>query len=60
MSGSRLKCSLDLGPVDFRVYALVTACLPTLRVFVHREGLARLATIPYKEPTSGNLQHVRL
>lgn len=32
---------------DMRVYVLVTSCDP-LRIFVHKEGLVRFATQPYR------------
>jgi tubulin polyglutamylase TTLL6/13 len=39
---------------DLRVYVLVAGCDP-LRIFVHEEGLARLATMEYSAPNAGNL-----
>jgi len=39
---------------DLRVYVLVAGCDP-LRIFVHEEGLARLATLEYSAPNAGNL-----
>ena len=42
---------------DLRIYVLVTSLVP-LRVSLCREGLVRLATIPYTKPTSKNLTKV--
>lgn len=44
---------------DIRVYALVL-CVDPLSVFVHRQGLVRFATVPYRPPTSGNLGTQRM
>lgn len=49
---------IDGYKVDFRIYVLVTACEPTFRVYIYEDGLARLATIKYKPPTSKNLSDV--
>ena len=38
---------------DFRIYVLVKSIYP-LRIYVSREGLARLATNQYQPPTSEN------
>jgi len=38
---------------DFRVYVLVKSIHP-LRIYVYREGLARLATSQYQPPTREN------
>jgi tubulin polyglutamylase TTLL6/13 len=45
---------LDGLKFDLRVYVLVAGCDP-LRVYIHREGLSRLATEPYRQPTAGNI-----
>ena len=45
---------LDGYKFDFRVYVLVTSCNP-LRAFVFKEGLVRLATCPYEQPTEKNV-----
>ncbi|XP_049639693.1 tubulin polyglutamylase TTLL13 [Suncus etruscus] len=42
---------------DMRIYVLITSCDP-LRVFMYEEGLARFATMPYKEPSHSNLEDV--
>eukprot|EP00826_Nyctotherus_ovalis_P024158 TRINITY_DN1870_c0_g3_i2.p1 TRINITY_DN1870_c0_g3~~TRINITY_DN1870_c0_g3_i2.p1 ORF type:complete len:618 (-),score=184.58 TRINITY_DN1870_c0_g3_i2:208-1884(-) len=39
---------------DLRIYVLVYGCDP-LRIFIFREGLARLATDPYVPPNNSNL-----
>lgn len=44
---------------DVRVYVLVLRVDP-LSVFVHRQGLVRFATVPYRPPTSGNLSTQRM
>ena len=48
---------LDGLKFDLRVYVLVAGCDP-LRLFIHKEGLVRLATEPYVFPTSTNLSDV--
>lgn len=39
---------------DFRVYVLLKSVNP-LKIFVYKEGLARLATVKYKKPSKKNL-----
>lgn len=46
---------LDDYKFDLRIYVLVTGCAP-LRIFVHEEGLARLATEKYVTPSFTNLK----
>ena len=48
---------LDGFKFDLRVYVLIISCDP-LRVYIHKEGLVRLATEPYITPTSSNLSDV--
>ena len=45
---------IDDFKFDLRIYVLVAGCDP-LRIFVHEEGLARLATEKYSPPGPGNL-----
>lgn len=40
---------------DLRIYVLVAGCSP-LRVYIHDQGLARLATEPFCPPNVGNMQ----
>ena len=42
---------------DLRIYVLVTGCDP-LRIFVHEEGLTRLATEEYVPPSGSNLSDI--
>jgi tubulin polyglutamylase TTLL6/13 len=42
---------------DIRIYVLVYGCDP-LRVFIHKQGLARLATEKYEVPTKSNIENV--
>ena len=49
---------IDGFKVDFRIYVLVTACDPTFRVYMYEDGLARLATSKYRQPTQKNLNEV--
>ena len=41
---------------DLRVYVLLTGVYPSVRAFVHVEGLTRLAARVYAEPTAKNLR----
>ena len=50
---------LDGFKVDFRLYVLVTSVAP-FRIFLHDNGLARLATVPYEAPNPKNLQQSML
>eukprot|EP01022_Parablepharisma_sp_SALTPOND_P029179 TRINITY_DN72748_c0_g1_i1.p1 TRINITY_DN72748_c0_g1~~TRINITY_DN72748_c0_g1_i1.p1 ORF type:complete len:639 (+),score=97.27 TRINITY_DN72748_c0_g1_i1:132-2048(+) len=42
---------------DMRIYVLVYGCDP-LRIFVYKEGLARLATEEYVTPVGGNMENL--
>ena len=42
---------------DMRIYVLVTGCSP-LRIFIHKEGLARFATEKYKKPSPSNFDKI--
>ena len=42
---------------DLRIYVLITGCNP-LRVFIHEDGLTRLATEAYIEPNSANFDEI--
>lgn len=42
---------------DLRIYVLITGCNP-LRVYIHEEGLTRLATEEYTDPTISNFSDV--
>ncbi|GBN05872.1 Tubulin polyglutamylase TTLL6 [Araneus ventricosus] len=44
---------------DLRLYVLVTSIMP-LRIYIYQEGLVRLATIPYKKPSTSNLKMKRM
>ncbi|KAG8516338.1 Tubulin polyglutamylase TTLL13 [Galemys pyrenaicus] len=48
---------IDGFKFDMRIYVLITSCDP-LRIFMYEEGLARFATMPYVEPSHGNLDDV--
>lgn len=45
---------IDNLKFDLRIYVLVAGCDP-LRIYLHKEGLARFATENYVKPTSQNL-----
>ena len=48
---------IDNLKFDMRIYVLVTGCDP-LRIFIHKEGLARFATEKYKKPGPTNIEEV--
>ncbi len=41
---------------DIRIYALITSIRP-LRVYMYKDGLVRLCTEPYKQPSTKNLSN---
>eukprot|EP00939_MAST-03C_sp_MAST-3C-sp1_P001178 g1178.t1 len=43
---------------DLRLYVLVTAAEPTLRVFLFKDGLCRFATETYEAPNESNMSSV--
>lgn len=45
---------LDGFKFDLRIYVLVTSCDP-LRAFIFNDGLVRLGTEQYEEPSESNL-----
>lgn len=42
---------------DLRIYVLVTSCDP-LKAFIYNEGLVRLGTEKYHEPSESNIDHL--
>ena len=42
---------------DFRVYVLLY-CVSPLKIYLYREGLARLATIKYQKPSKKNMTNL--
>jgi len=48
---------IDGFKFDLRMYALITGFDP-LRVYIHEDGLVRLATSPYNKPNDNNLFNV--
>lgn len=50
---------MDSFKLDLRTYVLVTSVNP-LRIYVYKEGLVRLATVPYKKPSSSNMVKIKL
>lgn len=48
---------IDGYKFDLRIYALITGFDP-LRVYIHEDGLVRLATSPYCKPTDLNMNNV--
>lgn len=47
---------LDNLKFDLRIYVLVAGCDP-LKIFIHKEGLARFATEEYAAPAPGNFNN---
>ncbi|TPX45760.1 hypothetical protein SeMB42_g01957 [Synchytrium endobioticum] len=52
-------CLLDGHKFDLRIYALVLSVSP-LQIYVHKEGLVRLATTKYQAPNNTNYQQVTM
>ncbi|GFT91901.1 tubulin polyglutamylase TTLL6 [Nephila pilipes] len=44
---------------DLRLYVLLTSVSP-LRIYIYKEGIVRLATIPYKKPNASNMNEKRM
>jgi len=42
---------------DLRIYVLIN-CVTPLRVYIHRDGLARFCTEPYRKPTVRNMDNL--
>ena len=45
---------IDGFKFDLRIYVLVTSCDP-LKIYVYKDGLARFATVKYRDPTNNNM-----
>ncbi|KAI5717821.1 hypothetical protein M8J77_011825 [Diaphorina citri] len=45
---------IDGFKFDIRVYTLITSCDP-MRIYVHKDGIVRFATVKYERPQQGNL-----
>lgn len=42
------------------IYVLVTSAFPTLRAYIYRQGLVRLATVQYEPPSASNSSKRRM
>lgn len=51
---------MDGRKFDLRIYVLVTSTYPTLRVYIYRQGLVRLATQQYEPPNRANIAARRM
>lgn len=50
---------IDKMKFDLRLYVLVLGIDP-LRIFLFKDGLARLATTPYAKPTDENMHDMQM
>lgn len=48
---------IDGFKFDLRIYVLVTSCDP-LKIYVYKDGLARFATVKYRDPTNNNMVRI--
>ncbi len=48
---------LDGFKFDLRLYVLVNGIAP-MRIYLYKDGLARLATVPYKTPAASNINNL--
>jgi tubulin polyglutamylase TTLL6/13 len=48
---------IDKLKFDLRIYVMLYGINP-MRIFVHEEGLARFATVPYEEPKNSNMRNM--
>ena len=50
---------IDKMKFDLRMYVLLLGIDP-VRIFLFKDGLARLATIPYSKPNEGNMGNLQM
>lgn len=50
---------VDSFKFDFRIYVLLVGINP-LRIYVHKEGLSRLATVPFEKPNEENMKNLNM
>lgn len=48
---------IDGYKFDLRLYVLVNGIAP-MRIYIFEDGLARLATVPYKTPAPNNMNNL--